>query len=155
GHFPRLDKKRSSQARALCALRYLSSLLPCMSAPFSLHLLIMRQILPHRKSFSYSAFPSHPHIFMRIFTCSLTASIAAVPNFFGSYVSGFSSSSFFTAAVYAARSSVAKFTLHIPRSTHSLTSSSLKPDAPWSTSGTDTTSRIALTRGLSSTGVPT
>ena len=28
------------------------------------------------------------------------------------------------------RSSVAKFTLHIPRSTHSLTSSSLSPDAP-------------------------
>ena len=50
-------------------------------------------------------------------TSSFTAAIAVLPYAFGSMVSGFSVRSSFTALEYAARSSVAKFTLQIPRFT--------------------------------------
>ena len=105
--------------------------------------------------FIYSAFPSHPQTFILAITSSFTAAIAVLPYAFGSMVSGFSARSSFTALEYAARSSVAKFTLQIPRFTQSITSSSLSPDAPWRTSGMSTTSRISLRRSLSRTGVPT
>ena len=78
----------------------------------------------------YSAFPSQPQTFIRASTSSFTAWMAFFPYAFGSMVFSFSANVSFTALEYAARSSVAKFTLQIPRFTQSLTSSSLSPDAP-------------------------
>lgn len=116
--FPHLNKKKSLPVPVLSLSRCLSSSLPLMLSAFLT-----------TSMWNYCTFPVHPHIFIRSMVCSFTAFIAAIPSFSDQGL-GFSFSNCFSASVYATRNSVAKFTLHIPRCTHSTTSSSLSPLAP-------------------------
>ena len=102
----------------------------------------------------YSALPAHPHTVMRFMTSSFTAAIPTLPKALGSKVSGASAWSCLQASVNAFLSSVAKFTLLIPRLTQSATSSSLIPEAPRHTRGMETTFAISDNLSVSNTGVP-
>ena len=64
------------------------------------------------------------------YTSYLKDMIGCNTYFFGSKPSGFSARYFFTPSLYAIRSSVAKFTLQIPRRMDSRTASSGTPEAP-------------------------